>query len=932
MSEPKRPNILVFNDALLKGFVNGTLEPAVEEKVANFIESRPDLLEKISAKSGDGFLKRLREVQQRSAEKSPSTVNAKIVQPTSVKKVAANNETSVPAELANYAGYRISKELGRGGMGVVYLAKNIQMDRLEVLKVLNERLLNHEGAKERFLREIRAVSKLSHTNIVTSYSILPLDNQLVFAMEYVHGVDLQQYTHKYKPLPVGLACSFAKQIAAGLEHAHEKGLVHRDIKPSNVIVYKSGGQLQLKILDFGLAKATSEEAAKGAGLTQDGTMLGTPEYMSPEQTMNAAKADIRADIYSLGCTLYYMLAGKPPFTGTHGAVLVLHAQREPTAINLIRPDVPAELVAVVGKMLAKDLRKRYQTPSEVAQALLPFVNQTRSAANKSVGAAAVTNTVNNLNGPDRETSVESPLSELSLDASIQSEQPEQSLAVLAASLKEKRTASQIQPSPVRKKAKPRSPRWFLPTVIGLGMLIFLGSAWQLAGFIFRTPKGTIVVENMPADAEVFVDGQKFEIVWNAGKDKAEVSIDAGTHQLRVLNQGNEIYGEKVTVRGKESTAVKLSIASTSLPSPGMQPKSIEYVTLGPVDKEERLSPGKVDAIAPREFTETPSGLKYRILRQGNGKKPTAKSDVVAHYKGWLDDQTIFDSTYRKGESMPFSLTSVIKGWSEGVPLISEGGMIELSIPPALGYGSKGTSGGPIPPDAQLHFIIELTAVNTNAAASQSRPADAANSDWQSLFNGIDLAGWKGDSRYWSVRDGCITGKLDVNNNLKANTCLIWDGAELGDFVVEYECAVSSEGNSGLQVRSKIVDAQQFVLGGYQADVDGKANFTGALYEERGRGILANLGEIVTFDPSGTKSINSIADGKKLKFGISGQGWNYYRVVAKGNNIQYYVNSTLMSEIIDRDASKAAARGVLGLQLHTGKGAQVQFKSIRLKQL
>ncbi len=559
MSEPQRQNSLVLNDALLKGFIHGNLDPAVEEKVANFLESRPDLLERIAAKSGDGFLKRLREVQQRSSERPEVSVKAELVEPASNKRVETSNETSIPAELSNYASYKISKELGRGGMGVVYLAKNIQMDRLEVLKVLNERLLNHEGAKERFLREIRAVSKLSHTNIVTSYSILPLENQLVFAMEYVHGIDLQQCTHKYKPLPIGLACSFAKQIAAGLQHAHEKGLVHRDIKPSNVIVYKSDGQLQLKILDFGLAKATSEEAAKGAGLTQDGTMLGTPEYMSPEQTLNAAKADIRADIYSLGCTLYYMLAGKPPFTGTHGAVLIAHAQREPTAINLVRPDVPAELVAVVGKMLAKDFRKRYQTPSEVVKALSPFVNQSRTAVSKSIGAAALTNTVNDLNGPDRETSVEAPLSELALEASHHDAQPQQNLAALAASLKEKRSAPKMQPTVVRKKDIPRKPNWFLPTVIGLGSLIVLGLLWQLASFTFRTANGTIVVENLPAGAEVLVDGQKFEITWNAGKDKAEVSILAGTHHLRVLNQGNEIYGEKISVKGGDSTVVKVSV-------------------------------------------------------------------------------------------------------------------------------------------------------------------------------------------------------------------------------------------------------------------------------------------------------------------------------------------------------------------------------------
>ncbi len=458
MAEPKRPKSLVLNEALLKNFINGDLEPAVEAKVANYLESRPELLERMVSRSDGVLLERLRTVQQRSEIEPQAAVEAEVIRPVIVEKQPSADDSSIPRQLAEYSGYKVAKELGCGGMGVVYLAKNLQMDRLEVLKVLNQRLLNHEGAKERFMREIRSISKLSHANIVTSYSILPLDNLIVFAMEYVHGIDLHKFTHKHKPMSVGLACFFAKQIAAGLQHAHEKGLVHRDIKPSNVIVYKSGDQLQLKILDFGLAKATSEEAANPAGLTQDGTMLGTPEYMSPEQTLNAAKADIRADIYSLGCTLYFMLTGKPPFTGTHGAVLIAHAQHEPTALNLIRPEVSVELAAVVGKMLAKDVRKRYQSPSEVAIALSPFVNQLRTVANQPGAVEAASNTVNDLNASDRETSIESSF--LALSHAADSRAAEQPLATLADSLKANRAATQSRSGVFRAKAEPCFPKWF----------------------------------------------------------------------------------------------------------------------------------------------------------------------------------------------------------------------------------------------------------------------------------------------------------------------------------------------------------------------------------------------------------------------------------------------------------------------------------------
>ncbi len=381
----KRPKGIAFNEALLQAFIDGSLEPAMEQKVAAYLDSRPELLARVASNSGELFLDRMKSAKLQSISSNVKNVaipqSRDLIEPGVVSSRSRSvPDKSVPKSLANCASYKIIRELGRGGMGVVYLAKNVQMDRLEVLKVLSERLLDHEGAKERFLREVRAVSKLNHPNIVTSYSILPLDSLMVFAMEYVHGMDLHKFIQKHKPIPIGLACSFARQLALGLQHAHDKGLVHRDIKPSNAIVYKADGQLQLKILDFGLAKASSEK--ESVGLTQDGTMLGTPEYMSPEQTLKASKADIRADIYSLGCTLYAMLTSSPPFMGTHGEIMMAHAQREAAMVNLKRPEVPMELASVVSKMMAKDVCKRFQVPSEVAVALQPFLGKSYAASQR----------------------------------------------------------------------------------------------------------------------------------------------------------------------------------------------------------------------------------------------------------------------------------------------------------------------------------------------------------------------------------------------------------------------------------------------------------------------------------------------------------------------------------------------------------------------
>src|SRR4029077_18457415 len=166
--------------------------------------------------------------------------------------------------------------------------------------------------------------------------------------------------------------SYIHQAALGLQHAHDRGMVHRDIKPSNLMLSREGNRAAIKVLDFGLAKLKSEGAVDG-GMTHEGQMLGTPDYIAPEQISDARKADIRADIYSLGCTLYYLLTGKPPFQGDSlYDLLQAHHSMDATPLNLVRPEVPVELAALVAKMMAKELGRRFQEPREVAQALSPF--------------------------------------------------------------------------------------------------------------------------------------------------------------------------------------------------------------------------------------------------------------------------------------------------------------------------------------------------------------------------------------------------------------------------------------------------------------------------------------------------------------------------------------------------------------------------------
>jgi serine/threonine protein kinase len=309
---------------------------------------------------------------------------------------------SLPPELAAHADYEIIRKLGHGGMGVVYLARNRLILRDEVLKLIDEEIVRQSGALERFLREIRAVCRLRHPNIVSAYTAFRCGGSLVLAMEYVEGLDLARMVRAKGPMPIRQACYYVHQAALGLQHAHEEGMVHRDIKPGNLMLSFKKDRAVIKLLDFGLAKATSEQPliemraaeatlAEGAfvSLTRTGDMLGTPDFMAPEQIEDAQSADIRADIYSLGCTLYFLLAGCPPFPGLpFPDVLKAHRSTAALPLDVVRPDVPAELAALVARMMAKRPDERFSEPDELVEVLAPFTRGSTTRLNRALTGQA----------------------------------------------------------------------------------------------------------------------------------------------------------------------------------------------------------------------------------------------------------------------------------------------------------------------------------------------------------------------------------------------------------------------------------------------------------------------------------------------------------------------------------------------------------------
>jgi serine/threonine protein kinase len=270
--------------------------------------------------------------------------------------------------------YILLERLGEGGMGQVFKARHRRLDRVDAVKVIRKEHLANAVSLQRFQQEARATARLAHPNIVTVYDASESGGTHFLAMEYVEGTDLARLLKQSGPLPIGQACEYIRQAALGLQHAHERGLVHRDIKPSNLFL--NPATAMVKVLDLGLAvlESGSRPGDPTAMLTKTGAVMGTPDFIAPEQAINPSKVDIRADIYSLGASLYYLLTAELPFPGgTHTEKLLKRQLEDPKRISQLRRDVPKELEKTIARMMARHPDDRYQTPLEVAQALEPFV-------------------------------------------------------------------------------------------------------------------------------------------------------------------------------------------------------------------------------------------------------------------------------------------------------------------------------------------------------------------------------------------------------------------------------------------------------------------------------------------------------------------------------------------------------------------------------
>jgi len=340
----------------LADFLNGRIVDDRFQELADHIENCDRCAQRMAAETPtDSLVQKLHRIEYVEGLKGP--------------RVSGD-----PFTLDDNFRYELLAELSEGGMGQVFKARHKVMKRVVALKTIRPELINHPEAVARFAKEARAAARLSHPNIVTAFDAEQCGELHMLVMEYVDGESLFHLVNRCGPLAVEQAVDYAQQIAAGLQHAHERKMIHRDIKPQNLMV--SEGQV-VKILDFGLSKfrqdlesGETDSVADETILTLKNTSMGTEGYIAPEQAADASSVDIRSDIYSLGCTLFFMLTNRPPYFGT--------PPNDPGGlpdVTRFRNDLPVDLPGVLEKMMAIDPACRYETAQAAGDALVRSLKQ-----------------------------------------------------------------------------------------------------------------------------------------------------------------------------------------------------------------------------------------------------------------------------------------------------------------------------------------------------------------------------------------------------------------------------------------------------------------------------------------------------------------------------------------------------------------------------
>ena len=533
--------------------------------------------------------------------------------------------------------YRLLAKLGAGGMGTVYKALHTRLEKVVALKLLPVERVNSAEAVARFEREMKAVGRLNHPHIVQALDAGEFKGRHFLVMEYVEGKDLSSLSRRQGAIPVAEACELIRQATLGLQAAHERGMVHRDIKPANLFLAKQpAGPPVVKVLDLGLALLEQGQATQRQDLTSTGQIMGTIDYMAPEQASDIRNVDIRADVYSLGATLYKLLTRRAIYDGPDYdsviAKLAALATVDAPSVQSHRPELPDELAAILHRMLSKDPTERYTTPAEVVDALTPFAEgadlarllhgkesaatQPTAAEKDSVGTA--NDETARVRKPGKARSETNPTVD-----------PEMSFPVFPQTAIADRVTGRSRQKTPKTKAFLANPKHRLMAGIGAAAAVTLAIVMAVIVFRVKTPEGTIELklsQKAAAGAVVTVDGDKKITIKTGDSDEVfKIEADGKQHTLRIEHPDFVTYSKKFVAKsdGKQIFEVTLvpKVQAAGKKPAKAKPESgfvniFDGKTLSGWDGDPRYWSVKDGAITGRSTKDNPAKQNTCIIWNG----------------------------------------------------------------------------------------------------------------------------------------------------------------------------------------------------------------------------------------------------------------------------------------------------------------------------
>ena len=585
------PNRLCPDHQEMYRFVMGDLDEPSSQILSSHLEQCPQCND-IIAMEDEVLLAWLRRgLQTPLPADDPEILNAiQIAKQAGLKSSTASPEASpLPSMPAEIRDYQILEQIGAGGMGIVYRALHRRLKREVVLKVLNQRMSDDPSAVMRFEREMEAIGRLNHAHIVAAHDAGEVEGTHYLVMEYVDGITVSQLSRKLKQLSLTDACEIARQTAEALEFAHQKSLIHRDIKPSNLMISKTG---IIKVLDLGLARLLKQESPDSE-LTNAGQIMGTVEYMAPEQAESLTDVDFRADIYSLGVTLYKLLAGASPYRFEEQDPAWKRLQKittqTPIPLDEFRAEIPLPLIQLISDMLEREPAKRPASMTEVADRLQPFCAEANLAQL------------------------------LSVDADQYAEQHDSSRTILESSLEGTRfnpdpdPNSETKPAPASSNSQEGTRKKPLLTALG-----GLGLVALLSVIIFlQSPSGAVEIrlaDGVADDIQVNVLQEGRVIKVADQKSGWKIELQSGEYQLELNGSEDKVQLEKHQVRILRGESEVVSITrkpNTALakqdPNQPLALKADQPVTKTEFNWPEKTKRTKLSGILykPAAFSEIP---------------------------------------------------------------------------------------------------------------------------------------------------------------------------------------------------------------------------------------------------------------------------------------------------------------------------------------